>query len=126
MKSAKTKALRLSRPQIRVLLLGVDHELHRNLMGWHQVDDRVREKGSVSIIYAVSTIKSLYKRGLLDGNFNDERVLQGHCFPKLCNLDGALNPVSKGPRFKVWTSALGRKVLAEKGFLPEDTPLNYH
>src|SRR5262245_53997814 len=124
MKSAKTKALRLSQPQIRVLLLGVNHELHRNLMGWHQDYDQVREK--VVRIYAVSTIKSLYKRGLLDGNFNDERVLQGHCFPKLRNLDGALNPVSKGPRFKVWTSALGRKVLTEKGVLPEDTPLNYH
>ena len=124
MKPAKTKALRLSQPQIRVLLLGVNHQLHRNLMGWHH-DDRVRETDPVRL-YAGSTIKSLHKRGLLDGNFNDERVLQGHCFPKLRNLDGALNPVSKGPRFKVWTSALGRKVLAEKGFLPEDTPLNYH
>ena len=30
------------------------------------------------------------------------------------------------PKFQVWTSALGMKVLQDKGLLPNDSELRYH
>jgi len=60
----------------------------------------------------------LWERGLLDANFIDPRVpcseLKG-----VKKFDGA-------PKFQVWTSALGKKVLKQKGLLPGDTQMLYH
>ena len=64
-----SKSLRLSDAQIEVLLKGVDHKLSRSTMGW-SYDDRVSPTDGVRI-HSPATIKSLWKRGLLDSNFAD-------------------------------------------------------
>ena len=79
-------------------------------------------------IYSPATIKSLMKQGLLDSNFTDERGV-GKCMD-LCgveNIDGARHAHSpEVPEFMVWTSALGRKVLGDKGVIPEQEGNLYH
>jgi hypothetical protein len=75
---------------------------------------------------AICSIKSLHERGLLDANFSDQRVLRGE-FVGVQNLDGARHEHSPEiPEFQVWTSALGRKVLKDKGLLLDDNELRYH
>lgn len=113
----------LSQPQISVLLLGVDLKLSRSLMGWYY-DDRIRSEDPVRI-YSRATIQSLHERGLLDANFSDPRILRG--VVGVQNLDGARHEHSpEVPKFQVWTSALGRKVLKDKGLLLDDSELRYH
>ena len=120
----KSTDQRLSQPQIIVLLLGVDLKLSRSSMGW-SYDDPMRSEGAVRI-YSPTTIKSLHERGLLDTNFSDPRILRGQ-FVGVQNLDGARHEHSpEVPEFQVWTSALGRKVLKDKGLLLDDSELLYH
>ncbi|MGH6803706.1 MAG: hypothetical protein ACREC3_10115 [Methyloceanibacter sp.] len=124
-----SKALQLSDVQIDVLLLGLDQKLDRSSMGW-SYDDRVNWSDPVRI-YRPATIKALWRRGLLVGNFNDPRGV-GHLgeLAGLKNLDGAVHEHSiqspKTPKFQVWTSPLGREVLEDMGLLPEDNELLYH
>ena len=120
----KSTDQRLSQPQIIVLLLGVDLKLSRSSMGW-SYDDRMRSEDPVRI-YSPTIIKSLHERGLLDANFSDPRILRGQ-FVGVQNLDGARHEHSpEVPEFQVWTSALGRKVLKDKGLLLDDSELLYH
>jgi hypothetical protein len=112
------QVLRLSGMQIDVLLLGVDHKFARSCLGWWSDDDLS--------FFRPATIKSLHKRGLLDANFNDVRVLDGDT-RGVENLDGARHEHSpEVAKFQVWTSALGMKVLQDKGLLPNDSELRYH
>ena len=123
MKTVKTKAVRLSKSQTKVLLEGLDHKLSRSSMGWCH-DDRVSPTDVVRI-YSPATIKSLMKQGLLDSNFTDERGVE-KCMDLrgVENIDGARHAHSpEVPELMVWTSALGRKMLGDNGVLPE---LNGH
>jgi len=142
MKTKKSKTLRLSESQIRVLLKGVDHKLSRSTMGW-SYDDRVSPADLV-LIHSPATIKSLWKRGLLDSNFVDPRGV-GRCdeLDGVQNLDGAHYAHSpEGSLLMVWTSELGRKalvdiqqkllddigsqVLEDFGLLPDQSEMVYH
>ena len=113
------KGFRFSPLQVKALLAGVDHKLDRSNLGW-VCDDRILPTDPARPFRSV-TIKSLHKRGLLDANFNDMRVLDGEP-RRVQNLDGArhehfLTEVSK---FQVWTNSLGREILEEMGFIGED------
>ena len=139
MKTKKSKTLRLSEMQIAVLLEGVDHKLSRSSMGW-SFDDGTRP---LPIFYP-ATIRSLWKRGLLDSNFVDPRgvgpLLESH---QVETLDGAHYAHSpEGSVLMVWTSELGRKalvdiqqklledigsqVLEDSGLLPDQSEMVYH
>jgi len=116
-----SKALRLSGVQIDVLLLGANHKLDRSSMGW-SYDDRLSWSDPVRI-YSPATIKSLWNRGLLVGNFDDARGV-GHVseLADLENLDGARHEHSPEVlKFQVWTSKLGREVLKDIGLVENDT-----
>jgi hypothetical protein len=108
--------MRISNVQIDVLLLGLEHKLDRSSMGW-SYDDRIFRTDPVRV-YHPATIKSLLERGLLDANFIDPRLHRGsYCGEQ--NLDRARHEHSpEVPKFQVWTSALGVKVLKDKGLLP--------
>lgn len=139
MKTKKSKTLRLSEMQIAVLLEGVDHKLSRSSMGW-SFDDGTRP---LPIFYA-ATIRSLWKRGLLDSNFTDPRgVGTGLEARWVQNFDGVRAPHSpEVHELMVWTSALGRKVLEDigrivvedfgsqvledSGLLPDRSQIVYH
>jgi hypothetical protein len=72
------------------------------------------------------TIKSLHERGLLDANFGDSRVHRGELVGAQ-NLDGARHEHSpEVPKFQVWTRALVRQALKQKGLLVDDDQLLYH
>jgi hypothetical protein len=119
----KRKTLRLTELQIDVLLLGVHHKIDRHSRGW-SYDDRIFPRDPVWLIRP-STIKSLHGRGLLDANFNDARAHGGE-FASVQNFDGARHEDSSdAPKLQVWTSALGIKVLRNKGLLPEYSELNH-
>ena len=126
MKNVKTKAVRLSKSQESVLVEGCIHKLSRSSMGWCH-DHRVSPTDAVRI-YSPATIKSLMKQGLLDSNFTDERGV-GKCMDlrRVENIDGARHAHSpEVPELMVWTSALGRKVLGDKGVIPEQECNLYH
>ena len=107
---------RLSKAQIHVLTLCMEHKLSRYWDGW-ACDDRT-VGADPNRMYKTSTINALWKRGLLDANFKDPRLpcweLNGER-----KLDGA-------PKFQVWTSALGRKSLEDLGLLVKGSELLYH
>lgn len=126
MKNVKTKAVRLSKSQESVLVEGCIHKLSRSSMGWCH-DHRVSPTDAVRI-YSPATIKSLMKQGLLDSNFTDERGV-GKCMDlrRVENIDGARHAHSpEVHELMVWTSALGRKVLGDKGVIPEQECNLYH
>ena len=126
MKTVKSKSIRVSASQESVLVEGCIHKLSRSSMGWCH-DDRVSPTDAVRI-YSPATIKSLMKQGLLDSNFTDERGV-GKCMDLhgVENIDGARHALSpEVPEFMVWTSALGRKVLGDKGVIPEQECNLYH
>lgn len=126
MKNVKTKAVRLSKSQESVLVEGCIHKLSRSSMGWCH-DHRVSPTDAVRI-YSPATIKSLTKQGLLDSNFTDERGV-GKCMDlrRVENIDGARHAHSpEVHELMVWTSALGRKVLGDKGVIPEQECNLYH
>ena len=86
-------------------------------MGW-SYDDRVNWSDPVRI-YSPATIKALWTRGLVVGNFNDLGDILGGK-----NLDGAVHEHSPATlKFQVWTSDLGKEVLKEVGLLPYDAQM---
>jgi hypothetical protein len=106
------RGFRFSPLQIQALLEGVDHKFARSCLGWWS-DDGLS-------FFRPATIKSLHKRGLLDANFNDVCVLDGDT-AGVQNLDGARHEHSpEVPKFQVWTSALGKEILEEMGFIGDD------
>ena len=115
------KGFHLSPLQLKALLAGVDHKLGRSLLGWLCDIDGPTEP---AILFRTVTIKSLHKKGLLDANFTDMLVHNGHT-KGLQNLDGAVHEhclkSPKTPKFQVWTSDLGKEVLKEVGLLPDKT-----
>jgi hypothetical protein len=109
------KGFRLSPLQIKALLAGVDHKLDRSNLGW-VCDDRILPTDLASA-FRRTTIKSLHNRGLLDANFNDMRVHHAS-IGDVQNLDGARHEHSPEVlKFQVWTSALGKGILEEMGFI---------
>ena len=124
----EAKPLRLSDVRIEVLLLGVDHKLDRSSMGW-SYEDRINWSDPVRI-YSPATIKSLWNRGLLVGNFNDPRGV-GNLgeLAELKNLDGAVHEhcvrSPKTTKFQVWTSDLGKDILKEVGLLPDGAQVQH-
>lgn len=123
MKAKIFETLRLSEIQIAVLLEGVDYKLSRSTMGW-SFDDGTRPLP----IFHPATIRALWKKGLLDGNFSDPRGVGPSLEAReVQNLDGARYLHSPHiPELMVWTSALGRKVLEESGLLSDEETLIYH
>jgi hypothetical protein len=69
-------------------------------------------------MYATATINSLWERGLLDANFTDPRLP--------CSELGEVRKLDGASKFQVWTSALGVKVLQDKGLLTDACKLVYH
>ena len=86
-------------------------------MGW-SYDYRPRSEDPVR------TSARPYMSGA-DANFSDPRILRGE-FVGVQNLGGARYEHSpEVPEFQVWTSALGRTVLKDKGLLLDDSELRY-
>jgi hypothetical protein len=112
----RPKAWRLSKAQIDVLILCMDHKLSRYWDGW-ACEDRTAG-ADPGRMYKTSTINSLWERGLLDANLKDPRL---PCW----KLDGE-RKLDGAPRFQVWTSALGRKALESLGLLVKSSELLYH
>ena len=126
MKAVKSKSIRDSASQESVLVEGCSHKLSRSSMGW-SFDDRASPTDVVHI-HSPASVKSLWERGLLDSNFIDPRGV-GKCMDLrgVENIDGARYAHSpKVPELMVWTSALGRKVLGDRGLLPEQEGNLYH
>jgi hypothetical protein len=107
------KGFRLSPLQVKALLAGVGHKLDRTNLGWI-CDDGILPSDQAKAFTSV-TIKSLFKRGLLDANFTDKRVLDGET-KGVRNLDDARHEHSpEVSKFQVWTNALGQEILEEIG-----------
>jgi hypothetical protein len=122
-KAKPCRKTRLSRPQIKVLLVGIDLKLTRSSIGWSPDDGVTRPIG----YFSPATISSLWERGLLDANFIDLRAIYGaRGLIDMKNLDGARYTETEIPKFQVWTSALGKKLLEQKGFLRQQNELHYH
>jgi hypothetical protein len=115
-KIRKTKTRGLSKPQITVLLLCIDDKLSRYGTGW-AFDDGFADPDP-GRMYATATINSLWERGLLDANFTDPRLP--------CSELGEVRKLDGASKFQVWTSALGVKVLQDKGLLTDACKLVYH
>ena len=112
----KSKWPKLSDAQITVLEVGAIHRLSRSSMGWSVHDER-----KVARIYSPATVKSLWKRGLIDANFDDARGF-GPCHElrDVQNLDGTRHAHSPEVHMlSVWTNERGKDVLEQLGFLPE-------
>jgi hypothetical protein len=123
-KLKRAKPRSLSKPHINALLAGIDFKLTRHSMGWSPDDGVTCSDGT----YSAATISSLWERGLLDANFIDLSVIyDGRGLIDLKNLDGACYADLPGmPKFQVWTSALGKKVLQDKGLFSNRVELRYH
>jgi len=147
MNDKKFEVLGISGPQIEALVEGTHYQLPRGPMGWG-CDTGV---GPVQI-HSPATIKSLWKRGLLDANFNDPRAVGPFREARhVENLDGLRYPHSPEVSvLMVWTSELGRKalddiqqklledigrivvedigrqVLEDEGLLPDRSQIVYH
>lgn len=115
-KIRKTKTRGLSKPQLIVLLSCVDDKLSRYWTGW-AFDDRFADPDP-GRMYATATINSLWERGLLDANFTDPRLP--------CSELGEMRKLDGASKFQVWTSALGMKVLQDKGLVTDAGKLVYH
>ena len=118
--------LPLSQSQIDLLRRGVSHKLTSSSLGWCY--DAPKKRIRPLRIYSHLTTEMLYERGFLDANFSDPRVIYGGCeIIKLQNLDGMRHEHSPEiPKFQVWTSALGKQVLKDKGLLVGDSTLRCH
>ena len=147
MNGMKFEVLGISGPQIEALVNCARLQLSRGPMGWG-CDTGV---GPVQI-HSPATIKSLWKRGLLDANFNDPRgVGPFREARRVENLDGLRYPHSPEVSvLLVWTSELGRnalddiqqklledigrivggdigrQVLEDEGLLPDQSEIVYH
>ncbi len=112
----RSKPWRLSKLQVEVLKLCLEHKLSRYRHGWYCYHKKP-ELGCPRA-YSALTINSLWERGLLDANVIDPRV-------RSCDL-GELQKLEGASKFQVWTSALGRKVLEDKGFCTKHSELLYN
>ena len=92
-------------------------------MGWAYDDG---SNGRV-ISHAPATIKSLWKLGLLEGTFDNARVLGSAAQLRgLRNPDGTFIGSSSTPRFEVWTSRNGVQALHKIGALTKATSASIH
>ena len=101
----------ISWQQLLVLFVAANYNLRRSSMGWW-ADGHVWPDGGV-IIHSIATIKSLLKRGLLEGNSRGEKIA-------LVGWDGISTMQSPIPM--LWTSAKGRKLLDK---ITEETGLAF-
>ena len=108
----------LSQPQIEALLEGVDHKLVRaraDWIYWEIVEKSDTTRFHVVKRFRLSTIRSLYRRGLMSANSDDPRLHDAHygneCLAWLREGDHPAHPL-------VWTNSLGRELLNEKRLLP--------
>ena len=121
-KTVKTPR-RLSEVQVTVLIAASSKTLARSSMGWAYDDG---SNGKV-ISHAPTTIKSLWKLGLLEGKFDNARVLGSAAQLRgLRNPDGTLIGSSSTPRFEVWTSRNGVQALHKNCALPKATSASIH
>lgn len=120
----KVNARSLSKAQVDALLCGINLKLTRHSMGWSPDDGVTCSDGC----FSPATIRSLWERGLIDANFIDLRVIYGgRGLIEMKNLDGVCYADLPGmPKFQVWPSALGKKVLQDKGLLTEQVEVVYH
>ena len=94
--------MKLSEPQIAALLAGLETKLHRSSMGWGYEDAK---RGWC--VYSPATVEALCRRGLMDTNVKDGRV-----------IDGAFHAHSpEVPKLQVWTNGKGREALEAEGML---------
>jgi hypothetical protein len=107
------KALRLSRPQIRVLLEGFNHKIRRGGMNWFYHDGV--NWSNPARFYNLATVRSLHKRGLLDANFDDSHLHYGY-WKGVEDLTESRDFCSH-ERSMVWTSPYGSEFLNKNGFL---------
>lgn len=120
----KYKVPRLSNPQLNALLRGTETKLTRSSLGW------AYETGPHScIISSQATIKSLWRKGLLNANFDDPMGFEA--LPdarQVNNLDGARFPHSPDVQMLcVWTNWRGMEVLRWYGLIEEEeTPKVIH
>ncbi len=122
------KGFRLSALQVHALLAGLDHKLTRSLLGW--LCD-LNGPDEPAVLFGPATIKSLWRRGLFEGNFNDSRGVGSRDELKEAEtLDGARYSPDV-PKLQVWTSDFGKEVLEdgkevleELGLLPRDGALH--
>jgi hypothetical protein len=98
---------RPSKPQIEALMLGLANKLSRYSMGWCCVDDV--PDGAFVRMFSNSTIKALWKRGLLTANCGDP-CREYRELSRMEELDGA-------SRSQVSTSEFGIKTLEHEGIL---------
>jgi hypothetical protein len=89
---------RISWQQLLVLHVAAIYKLRRSSMGWWA--DRPAADLNW-IVHSPATVKSLFKKGLLEGNARGENVLGG--------WDGKSK--MEPPIPKLWTSAEGKKLL---------------
>jgi hypothetical protein len=103
----RSRPHRPSKPQIEALILGLGHKLSRHSIGWC-CDDNITD-GAFVRLFSNSTIKVLWKYGLLTANCSDPcreyRETSGRE-----ELNGA-------SRLQVSTSELGIKTLEHAGML---------
>ena len=108
----------LSQPQIEALLEGVDHKLVRaraDWIYWEIVEKSDTTRFHVMKRFRLSTIRSLYRRGLMSANSDDAHLHDAHygneCLAWLGEGDHPARPL-------IWTNSLGRELLNEKRLLP--------
>ncbi len=120
----KYKVPRLSNPQLNALLRGMDQKLYRSSHGWSY-----KTGPHSSLLSLPATIRSLWKLGLLDANFDDPRGFGTLAeVDKVNNLDGARFPHSPDVQMLcVWTNWKGMEVLRYYGWIEdEETPKVIH
>jgi hypothetical protein len=92
----------ISWQQLFVLHVAANYKLRRDSMGWWA--DRHEDDDGPLRVHSPATVKSLLKKGLLEGNARGENIALG-------GLDG--KSTMKPPIPKLWTSAKGNKLLDE-------------
>jgi hypothetical protein len=103
----RSRPYRPSKPQIEALMLGLANKLSRYSMGWC-CDDNIPD-GAFVRMFSNSTIKALWKRGLLTANCPDP-CREYRELSRMEELDGA-------SRSQVSSSELGLKTLEHEGML---------
>jgi hypothetical protein len=85
----RRRVMRLSVAQLHALEVAAQHRLYRSSMGWWNEDDEAAG------YFSPATIKSLWRKGLLDGTHD-------------------VKPGEGGPRgpHRLWANERGRAVLA--------------
>lgn len=118
------KVRHLSIPQLNSLQMAAEQKLRRGTLGW------AYETGPHScIISSPATIKSLWRRGLLNANFDDPRGFEDlDKARQVNNLDGARFPHSPEVQMLcVWANWRGMEILRSYGWIEdEETPKVIH